>query len=177
MEHIKSWHTLAHDLVRVFLPKITVMLALFWLSVPKIHLTCFFRKKAPCFTIIDVIKSWPVPAKQVGILSVFMTVTSIFWKHWEKNLVLMFKRKQVQGFFPTGDWGVPPRQQKFCPSPQPTTVPTFWPELVPPNWVLSTETKISKILPHFTLNFDYFLAQNCFQKALFYALIYYQNLL
>ena len=34
-----------------------------------------------------------------------------------------------------------------------------------PNWVLSL--KISKILPNFSLNFDYFLAQNCIRKLYF----------
>ena len=57
---------------------------------------------------------------------------------------------------------------KIFPVPPPTTVPAFCPEPVrPPNWVLSL--KISKILPHFSLNFDYFLAQNCIRK-LYYML-------
>ena len=43
----------------------------------------------------------------------------------------------------------------FARFPQPTTVPAFWPEPVPPNWVLSL--KISKILL-------YFSAQNCIRK-------------
>ena len=67
------------------------------------------------------------------------------------------------GFFPGGTRGVSPRQRKFCPSPVPTAVPTFWPEPVPPR-VLSP--KIYKILPHFALNCDYFLAQNCFRSSI-----------
>ena len=60
--------------------------------------------------------------------------------------------------------GGPGPQQKFAHF---TPVTSFWPEPVTPNWVLSL--KISNILPHFTLKFDYFLVQNCIQKALFYA--------
>ena len=66
----------------------------------------------------------------------------------------------TQGFF-----GGVPRWQKFCLSPQPTSIPTFRPEPVPPTWVMSP--KISKLLPHFSLNFDYFLAQNCIRKLYF----------
>ena len=67
-------------------------------------------------------------------------------------------------FFSWEDWGSP-RWQKWCLSPQPTAVPVLWPEPVPPKWVLSP--KISKILPHFPLNFDYFSAQNSIRKLYF----------
>ena len=68
------------------------------------------------------------------------------------------------GFFPGGLGGFP-QAGKILPIPQPIPVPAFWPEPVPPNWVLSP--KISKILPHFSLNFDYFSAQNCIRKLYF----------
>ena len=162
LRNTSPWNTCYVGVFLTFLVAISIL----FLSVWKIHLTRFFGKKAPCFNIIDVIKSWPVPAKQVGIPSGFITVTSIIQKNWEKNLVLLlvFKRKQVQGF----SWGTggPPGGKNFA-HPPTDRGPRF---LTSPNWVLSPKTsKISKILPHFTLNFDYFLAQNCIQKALFYA--------
>ena len=52
-------------------------------------------KNAQCFKKIDVIKCWPIPAKQLGILSMFINVTSIIWKHREKNIMVLFKRTQV----------------------------------------------------------------------------------
>ena len=59
-----------------------------------------------------------------------------------------------------------PITSKILPvTPQPTAIPAFWPEPVPANWVLSP--KISKISPHFSLNFDYFLGQNCIRKLYF----------
>ena len=58
-------------------------------------------------------------------------------------------------------WGLggPSSRWKFCLPLQPTAVPAFWPEPVPPTefW----------ILPNFSLNFDYFLAQNCTRKLYF----------
>ena len=59
-------------------------------------------------------------------------------------------------------YGGPPGSKNFACSLQMTAVPAFWSEPVPPNWVLSP-----KILPHFSLNFDYFLAQNCIRKCSF----------
>ena len=35
--------------------------------------------------------------------------------------------------FSWGDWGVPPSRKILPPFPQPTAVPTFWPEPVPPS--------------------------------------------
>ena len=45
-----------------------------FLSVWTIHILCFFWK-APRFTKSNVIKSWPVPAKQVGMWSMFIILT------------------------------------------------------------------------------------------------------
>ena len=42
-----------------------------------------------------------------------------------------------------------------------TAVPAFWSE---PAQQLSFVPKIAKILPYFSVNFDYFLAQNCTRK-------------
>ena len=88
MEHTESWHTLVHDFVRVLLHETTVMLGRFSFLIAYCsfqceeyiyYVFCLFlkkkkKKKAPCFTKIDVIKSWQVLAKQVDILSVFMIV-------------------------------------------------------------------------------------------------------
>ena len=43
--------------------------------------------------------------------------------------------------------------------------PRFLTRPFPPNWVLSPN--ISKISPNFSLNFDYFLPQNCIRKPFF----------
>ena len=64
------------------------------------------------------------------------------------------------GFF-TGEWGFP-QAAKNLPIPPTDRYPRFLTRACPPNWVLSP--KISIILPHFSLNFDYFLAQNCIRK-------------
>ena len=64
MEHTESWHTLVHDFVRVFLHEITVMLGCFGFLIAYCSFQCeeyiyyvgfFLKKKAPCFTKIDVL--------------------------------------------------------------------------------------------------------------------------
>ena len=66
-------------------------------------------------------------------------------------------------FFPGGTGGPPGSKNFACP---PTDRrPHFLTRACYPNWVLSL--KISKILPHFSLNFNYFLAQNCIRKLYF----------
>ena len=53
-------------------------------------------KKAQCVIKIYVDKSWPVPAKQVGIYVITVCDFNIHYlKHWEENLVVLFKRKQL----------------------------------------------------------------------------------
>ena len=69
-----------------------------------------------------------------------------------------------QGFF-LGDWEGPPGGKNFAHPPQPTAVPAFLTRACSLNWVLSL--KISKISTHFSLNFVYFLAQNCIRKLYF----------
>ena len=82
------------------------------------------------------------------------------WKGCDESTFIGLKRNQLQawpkqGFFPRGDWGSPSSHDSR---------PHFLTRACPPNWVLSL--KISKIVPHFALNFDYFLAQNYIRKLL-----------
>ena len=76
--------------------------------------------------------------------------------HASHTKTLQQEHKQhTRVFFPGGS----PRWQNFCPSPNRPPSPLFLlPELVP---------QISKILPHFSLKFDYFWAQNCIRKLYF----------
>ena len=53
----------------------------------------------------------------------------------------------------------PPQVAKILPVPPTDRSPRFFDLSLSPSWVLFP--KISKIVPHFSLNFDYFLAQNC----------------
>ena len=68
-------------------------------------------------------------------------------------------------FFFLGTWGSH-LAAKILPIPQPTAVPAFYQSLSP-SQVLSP--KISNILPHFSLSFDYFFGSKLHQKALLYA--------
>ena len=77
---------------------------------------------------------------------------------WTATDVLVYP-----GFFP-GGVGVPPGSENFVSPPNRPSSPLF-DQSLSPNWVLSP--KISKILPNFSLNFDYFLAQNCTRKLYF----------
>ena len=63
-------------------------------------------------------------------------------------------------------WG-PPGGKNFA-HPPTDRRPRILTRTCPPNWFLSP--KISKMLPHFSLNFDYFLAQDCIRKVYFMLL-------
>ena len=67
------------------------------------------------------------------------------------------------GFFSWGD--CPPRRQKFCPSPPTDYRPRFLTRACLPQ--LSFVTKNFIFFPHFSLNFEYSLAQNCIRKLYF----------
>ena len=71
---------------------------------------------------------------------------------------------RIRVFFPGGT-GCPPSGDKNIAHPPNDRCPHFLIRASPPNSFLSP--KIPKILPHFALNFDYFLVQNCIRKLYF----------
>ena len=73
-----------------------------------------------------------------------------------------YKVTQLGFFF---FWGVSQAAKNFACPLNLTPSPLFDQSLSPLNWVLSP--KISKIPTNFSLNFDYFLAQNCIRKSYF----------
>ena len=66
-------------------------------------------------------------------------------------------------FFPGGF----PQQQKFCPSPATNCHPCFLTRACPPPPTEFCPWKFQKFYLIFSLNFDYFLAQNCIRKLYF----------
>ena len=102
-----------------------------------------------------------------------MTECKGFWvSSIHGNILLSFMQSFVivrnkeddndAGIFPWGSGGVHPGGEHFARLPATDFRPCFRPEPIPPNWVLSR--KISNILLHFSLNFDYFLSQNYIRK-------------
>ena len=123
-------------------------------------------------------KMWTFPSHNASVwrstiyLIVFYRSRFVLlWKY--AHLAADFQTKfqtwllQAQVFFfgggGVGDWGSL-EAVKILPVP-PICRPGFLTRACPPNWVLSP--KIWKFLPHFSLNFDYFLAQNCIRKLYF----------
>ena len=76
------------------------------------------------------------------------------------QMQIIFQIKENSKFFFPWGLGVPQAGKNFARPPQPTAVPIFWPEHIPPppNWVLSPKIskKLKKTTPHFYLNFEYF---------------------
>ena len=72
----------------------------------------------------------------------------------------------VRVSFPGGLGGYPPGGKNFA-HPSTKRRPCFLTRACPPNWVLSP--KISKILPHFSLNFRLLSSSKLHQKALSYS--------
>ena len=79
------------------------------------------------------------------------------------KLSLKIQQLQILRVFPGGT-GVPQGGKNFARTLQPTVIPTFWPKSVPPSKFCPQKFLI---LPHFSLNFDYFIAQNCIRKFYF----------
>ena len=74
------------------------------------------------------------------------------------------KQHRIQGFSP-GQTGGPPRWWKFCTSPQTKYRPRVLTRACPLQ--LSFVPENFKHFTSFSLNFDYFLAQNCIRKLYF----------
>ena len=86
------------------------------------------------------------------------------WRYNNSPIKMAVIATSLLRVFFLGGLGRPP-DVKILPVPPTDRCPHFLTTASPPNRVLSP--KISNILPNFSLNFDYFLAQNCTRKWYF----------